>query len=191
MNKKKKKILYLKLTILVLCFFIVIRLITLILARYESEANAIANVDVAFYLLKEDFRQMNLKLDSIFPENGKHVYTFSVGNCDGTKNAEVDLEYELTIRTTTNLPITYSLYMNEEYTDANAESIFTSNEIAQDEYGTYFRTMKTQKVALNYTDSVTNIYQLVVQFPENYNSENYQDIIELIEITVEGKQVTS
>ena len=43
---------------------------------------------------------------------------------------------------------------------------------------------------IKYTEGKTNLYQLVVYFPENYNQENYQDIIELIEINVNGQQVT-
>ena len=34
-----------------------------------------------------------------------------------------------------------------------------------------------------------NIYQLVVYFPQKYNTINYQDIIEGIEISVDSKQV--
>lgn len=188
MNKKTKR-LYAKLIILILCFCILVRIFTLALSKYRSEADSIAEVDIAFYLLSEDYKTMTLNLDSLFPQDNVYVYTFSIGNQEGKKKAEVDIEYELSLRTTTNLPLTYKLYMNEEYNKKDAKDIIQSNEIYLDEDGTYFRKMTTQKMELKYTEPTTNIYQLVISFPSNYNTENYQDIIEAIEISIDGKQI--
>ena len=65
-----------------------------------------------------------------------------------------------------------------------------TNEIAPDEDGTYFRTITTDTSYLKYTEPKTNIYQLVIYFPKVYNTENYQDIIESLEIIVKSEQVT-
>ena len=190
MINKKLWRLYAKLVILVLCFLIIARIFVLVLSKYESISNSYANVDIAFYLLKEDFQTMTFNLASILPQNNAYVFEFTIGNQDGIETAEVDLEYELTLRTTTNLPLTYELYMNQSYTDQGATNIIKENTVNLDEDGTYFRTMTTDKITLKYTEGKTNLYQLVVYFPENYNQENYQDIIELIEINVNGQQVT-
>lgn len=191
MINKKKKILYTKLVILILCFFIVLRIFVLVLSKYESIADSNANVDIAFYLLKEDYQTMTTNLAAIAPRDNAYVFNFSIGNQDGEKKAEVDLTYDLTIRTTTNLPLTYDLYMNQQYDDADATSIIKENVISQDEDLTYFRTITTEPVTLKYTTGTTNMYQLVVYFPKDYNKENYQDIIEALEITVDAKQVTT
>ena len=53
------------------------------------------------------------------------------------------------------------------------------------------RTMTTETQNLEYKNPKTNIYQLVIYFPENYNTENYQNIIEALEITVNSEQVTN
>lgn len=190
MINKKLRRLYAKLIILVLCFLIIARIFVLVLSKYESISNSYANVDIAFYLLKEDFQTMTLNLASILPQNNAYTFEFSIGNQAGEDIAEVDLEYELTLRTTTNLPLTYELYMNQSYTDQGGINIIKENTVNLDEDGTYFRTMTTDKITLKYTEGKTNLYQLVVYFPENYNQENYQDIIELIEINVNGQQVT-
>ena len=188
-NKKNKRV-FVKALILIFCVIIITRLFVLILARYESMSNSVANVDMAFYLLKDDYKTMTTNLDSLLPQDDAYIYNFSIGNQEGTQRAEVDLEYELTIRTTTNLPLTYELYMNQNYTDSGATNIITENNIALDDQGTYFRTLSTDKVNLSYKVGTTNLYQLVVHFPKEYNTENYQDIIELIEITVNAHQVT-
>lgn len=190
MKNKKLRRLYAKLVILVLCFLIIARIFVLVLSKYESISNSYANVDIAFYLLNEDFQTMTLNLASILPQNNAYTFEFSIGNQAGEDIAEVDIEYELTLRTTTNLPLTYELYMNQLYTDQGATNIIKENTVDLDEDGTYFRTMTTDKITLKYTEGKTNLYQLVVYFPENYNQENYQDIIELIEINVNGEQVT-
>ena len=129
MKNKKDKRVFIKALIIILGIIVATRLFVLILARYESMSNSVANVDVAFYVLKDDYKTMTTNLDSLLPQDDAYIYTFSIGNQDGTQTAEVDLEYELTIRTTTNLPLTYELYMNQQYTDSNAQNIITENKI--------------------------------------------------------------
>ena len=190
MVNKKLRRLYAKLIILVLCLLIIARIFVLVLSKYESISNSYANVDIAFYLLKEDYKSMTLNLASLLPQDNAYTFEFSIGNQAGEERAEIDIEYELSLRTTTNLPLTYELYMNQSYTDQGATNIIKENTVNLDEDGTYFRTMTTDKITLKYTEGKTNLYQLVVYFPENYNQENYQDIIELIEINVNGVQIT-
>ena len=190
MNKKLKR-LYAKFVILILCLLVLIRIVVLVLSKYESIANSTANVDIAFYLLNEDYKTMTLNLASLFPQDDAYVYTFSIGNQDGEKTAEIDLVYDLTIRTTTNLPLTYELYKNQKHTDNGAVNIIETNTVEPDEYGTYFRNITTQEENLYYKEPRTNIYELVIRFPENYNTTNYQNIIEALEIKVDSHQITS
>lgn len=187
---KKLRRLYAKLIILILCLLVIARIFVLVLAKYESIANSYANVEIAFYLLKEDYKTMTINLAELLPQDNAYIFNFSIGNEDGIEMAEVDIEYELSLRTTTNLPLTYELYMNQNYTDVDATNIIKENNIALDEQGTYFRTITTDKINLSYKKGTTNLYQLVVYFPANYNKEIYQDIIELIEINVNAQQVT-
>ena len=84
----------------------------------------------------------------------------------------------------TNLPLTYELYIN-----GNTENIIKTNEIVQDEDGTYFREITTNTENLYYQEPKTNIYNLVVKFPESYNTKEYQDIIEMLEITIDSRQM--
>lgn len=189
MKSKNKKLLIAKLIILIICVILVARIFALVLSRYESNTNSNANVDIAFYLLKEDYKQMTLNLGTILPKNEKYVYTFSIGNEEGSKVAEVDLRYNLKIRTTTNLPLTYELYRDQDYDNPNSANIIRTNEVTKDEDGTSFRNIGTDEVLLRYKEPETNTYYLVVNFPENYNEKTYQDIIEMIEISVDAKQV--
>ena len=136
MKNKKLRRLYAKLIILILCILIIARIFVLVLAKYESISDSYANVDIAFYLFQEDYKTMTLNLASIVPQNDEYTFEFSIGNEDGIEIAEVDLEYELTLRTTTNLPLTYELYMNQQYTDEGATNIIKENTDDLDEDGT-------------------------------------------------------
>lgn len=191
MKNKKLRILYAKMVILILSCLIIARIFILVLSKYESISNSYANVDIAFYLLKEDYKTMTIDLASIVPRDNEYIFEFSIGNQEGEQIAEVDLEYELTLRATTNLPLGYKLYLNEEYTTEGSTNIIKENTVNADEYGTYFRTMTTEKILLKYTEGKTNLYQLVITFPQNYNSEIYQNVLELLEINVNAEQVTN
>ena len=83
MANKKLKRLYAKLIILVLCFLIIARIFVLVLSRYESISDSYANVDIAFYLLNEDFQTMTLNLASLLPHDNAYTFEFSIGNQNG------------------------------------------------------------------------------------------------------------
>ena len=186
-NEVRKRII--KLLILVFVLILLIKMISFTSSKYESRANTKPNIIVAFYVLNKDYQSMNLNLDELFPREEPYIYTFSISNTKGQKRCQTDLEYELSIKTTTNLPITYELYKNQNYNDDNATSIKKTDEIIQDEDGTYFRIITTETESFSFREDETNIYQLVVHFPQEYNTINYQDIIEGIEITVNSKQI--
>lgn len=189
MFDKKRVRLYMKFVILLLCFFVVIRMFTLTLSKFQSITKSNPNIDIAFYVFKEDYQTMQLNLGSIIPRSDPYIYHFSVSNTDGINTAEVNMKYNLKIKTTTNLPIDYVLYL-EDNNEKKEISVITNNKVEKDEYGTYFRIIETEDRIFYYTKPETNIYKLVITFPEIYNSINYENIIESIEILVDSKQIT-
>lgn len=183
-RNRRKRISIKKIFVILLCLLLVLFLVRFTYSRYQTQTNSNGELDIAFYLLKEDYKTMNIKLDAIQPRTDPYVYNFSVSNTDGTNRAETNLTYDLTIVTTTNLPLTYELYMN------NSNAILT-NEVAQDGDETYFRTIKTSTQELDFNADKTNLYTLKVYFPTEYKTINYQDIIESVEVQVSSKQKIS
>jgi len=57
------------------------------------------------------------------------------------------------------------------------------------EDGTYFRYIKTDKIYFTHLYDEVNNYQLVVNFPSEYKDAKYQDIYELLEITIDSRQI--
>ena len=181
---KNRTILIKKIIVLILCILIVIRIITLVMSKYETSSNSEANIDTAFYVLNDDYQTMSLNLDSLIPSSNPYVYTFSISNEKDGNVTETDLVYNLKIRTTTNLPLTFELLENE-----NTISDITGS-VNKDADGTYFRTISVGDRYFKHSISGTNIYKLVVSFPEDFTSIAYQDIIELVEISVTSSQTT-
>jgi hypothetical protein len=127
---------------------------------------------------------MNMSLDSLLPGATPYVYNFSISNNDGTNRTDTKLEYDLKIKTTTNLPLDYKLYINGGNTN-----IISSDVISQDSDGTYFRVMTTDEKNFGFASNETNVYKLVVSFDSKYNNITYQNIMESIEIDVSSKQI--
>ena len=189
MIDKKKFFSYMKTNILCLTFLIIILNIPSTLSKYTSNSSSDVKTDVAFYIVKTDYKTEEILLDEIVPREEPYVYTFEVSNNDGKNTTETNLSYDLSIRTTTNLPLEYELYLNEDYKDSGASTIFTSDNTEQDSDSTYFRNFKTDTKYFSYLYDEKNTYQLVVRFPKDYIDYKYQDIYESIEITIKSKQI--
>ena len=190
MFNKRRSIIIVKLLISLLSLILIVILIGRTLSKYETSATAQANIQAAFYLLNDDYKSMTIKLGMLEPRAEEYSYTFSVSNNDNEKRTETSLEYDLKIITTTNLPLTYELYMVKDGDDTTERvNAITNEEISPDEYGTYFRTISTNTESFGHQKNETNIYTLVVHFPEEYKQIQYQDIIESIEIKVDSRQL--
>ena len=190
MFNKRRSIIIVKLLISLLSLILIVILISRTLSKYETSATAQANIQAAFYLLSDDYKSMNIKLGMLEPRAEEYSYTFSVSNNDNAKRTETSLEYDLKIITTTNLPLIYELYMVKDGDNTTGRvNAITNEEVSPDEYGTYFRTISTSTETFGHQKNETNIYTLVVHFPEEYRQIQYQDIIESIEIKVDSRQL--
>lgn len=187
-NRKKFKTIVFA-SLLVVLLLTSVFLIPTTLSRYVTNTSSEAEAMVAFYLLKTDYQTNVVLLDEVAPRNDPYTYTFTVSNYNGSQRTETNMQYDLVIRTTTNLPLEYELYLNSVYTDANADNAITNSQVIQDSDGTYFNKFTTDTEYFTHSYNETNTYQLVVYFPETYVDEMYQDIVDSIEITVNSKQI--
>lgn len=160
-------------------------------SRYQSSVVGEINSNVAFYLVKADYMTRQIKLTDLTPSSTPYVFTFSVANYDGNKRCEVDLSYVVKVVTTTNIPLRYKLYMNEDYTNANSTNLISSSntDVSADDYGTYFQTFTLNSVNMYYSTSSINNYTLLVYYDETNTNSKYQDTVEGITIVVDSQQI--
>lgn len=191
MFSKKKFLLISKINILIIVLLLLIKIMPITLSKYQSSGIGNTNSNIAFYLLTADYLTEKIKLSDLTPSDNPYLYTFTISNQKGEKISEVDIEYVLSIVTTTNLPLRYELYENSNYQDSNAVNLITdSNTVTElDEDGTYFQTFTFEKEELYFATPITNTYTLVVYFDQSNNDAKYQDVVEGIRIIVDSKQI--
>ena len=189
MRKKRRINNIIKLIVFLVLVVIIVKLVLNTMARYESQTSSIGKIDIALYILHEDYQTMNLCLDNMVPREEPYIYNFSVSNFNDIGRTDMKLEYTFTIRTTTNLPLIYELYENQTYDAVGATNIIVSNTVAADDDGTYFKTITTAPEIFGFDENQTNYYQLAIFFPGSNNSAEYQNIIESIEVIINSSQV--
>lgn len=189
---EEKKRFLVVVVVLFLLIIVAVKLFQVAYASYESSAKLNANINKAIYILEEDGIDFNIDLNKIEPSDKPYVYKFSISNYKGNRHSQVDIEYKIDLKTTTNLPLTYELYRNENYDDANATDLFNEATVIQDVDGAWYNNLEgKEKYLFPYTENKTDIYTLVVRFPKEYKSNiEYADNIENIEVEVKSNQVT-
>ena len=155
-------------------------------ARYEMRSQLVANIDKALYIFDTDEIRFNLDPDGIIPSSDPYIYRFSVANFNETNLSDVDLSYHVTVRTTTNLPLTIQLYRNQLPSDSGAVNLFNGVQNVQDEDGAWYHVYDVRTdYQMLYTQQTTDYYTMVIYFPTVYAADTtYVNSIENIEVTL-------
>lgn len=185
-KKKLRKCLIILLLIAIIIVAII--LIRKTLARYETTATSEKDVDVAFWVVENSFKSDRLLVNDIYPSNTSFDYTFTVSNfetsVDGSvkKRAETDLDYELVITTTTNLPLEYQI-------ERNGQNCIKSEEIVTDADGTFYKKITLETFSMLQSADVTDTYVIKVRFPkENNTNAQFADLMEYIKLDLNARQ---
>lgn len=185
----KKFLKYNRLTIAIIILAILLFIVPITYSRFQSTRTPNTEIETAFYIIDSNYETKSVHLDDLVPSDTPYTYNFTVANNNGTDRAETDIEYTIEITSTTNLPLNYALYLNQEYTDEDSTNIIINDTTQPDEYGTYFKKMVTESKKFSHLKDESNSYQMTVVFPKEYEYFEYQGIIEGIIITVKSKQV--
>lgn len=189
---KKYKIRFILFLLLVsMLLFFLLFMIKKTVSSYISEVDIQPEIQNAVYIFKEGTFQFHLDLDQIVPREEPYVYTFTVANYQDSQRSDVDIEYEISMLSTTNLPLRYEVYRNQSYDDAHASSIITKDELVRDVDQSWYQSMKLgDKYSLYHTSNTLDTYSLIVYFPLTYsNNLSYEGLIDNIEITIHSKQI--
>ncbi len=170
---------------------LVVFLITRAYGSYITTAKLRADIDKAIYIFEEEKMSFNIDENKIIPSNDPYTYVFSVQNYNTTQTSDVDLTYNINIRSTTNLPLEIKLYRNENYNASGATNIIGSPTLRQDSDGAWYRLYtESDDYPMNYNSNTKDIFTLVIKFPKAYSIDTtYVDITENIEVIINSKQV--
>ena len=157
-------------------------------ARYESEVEISGSPTLAFFVVDVTTQTGHIKLDEMIPRVEPYTYTFNVSNFNTEKRANVDLTYTIEIIITTNMPLNFQLFKDNDMNFTQIDHDFTTT----DANGVYFRHLVIDDVSImTYSANHTDTYTLWVEFPltnKNY-PEKYEGIIDLIDIKIIAEQV--
>lgn len=184
-------------TKIILCMIIFVVLYKLVFSSfslYESEAKSEANIDIAFYLLGDSYNTKVISLKDMKPGDEQEVIfsiaNYKVDDAGNTIQAETDIEYELKVRTTTNLPLDYELRVQDMKTPRKSLTLTPT----QDADKTYFFNLISEKEIITHGTPFINTYKLIIRLPEDAfppgeESSKYQGMMECIEIKLDSRQV--
>lgn len=191
MFSRKKFLLISKINFLVLILLLIVKVMPVTFSRYESSGVGNTNANIAFYLIELDYLTEKIKLANLSPNDKPYVFSFVVKNFNDKMSSEVSIEYNLSIVTTTNLPLSFELYENSDYTSETATNLITdvNTKVEADEDGTYFQTFSFEKEELLFKTNTENKYTLLVYFDSLQNDAVYQDAIDSIRIIVDSRQI--
>ena len=110
-------------------------------SKYTTDVLVQVEPQLAFFIADAKSYRDTLELGEILPSEDPYYYAFTVSNFKDDQKANVDLEYQLRIVTTTNLPLQYELYRNtDDYTDGN---IIDKKEVSQNSDEMFFQTLSS------------------------------------------------
>lgn len=173
-----------RISLVIICFLLLLLLVRKSLGAFESASSGTAISEIAFYVIDAGTETKELKLGTIAPDGEEKYYIINVSNFKDNKTSEVNMEYSLSIRITTNIPVSYKLYLND-----STENIIGTRELIRDKDNTYFYKYNSISSSFEKNVNKTDKYKLVITFDEEYSDEIYQNLIDSVEITVSAKQV--
>ncbi len=186
-NKKKFKKTFFS-SIVIFLLTIIISSIGFTYARYESDTTLKLNPNIAFFIVEATNTTKSLELTKMVPSNDYYDYYFEVSNFNDTGKANVDLNYNIQLKMTTNLPLTYEIYKVEDNTMANINTV----NISTNQDGMYFKEyVDTNDYFMACKTKKTDRFLLRVYFPLEYknNPDYYESVIDLVEININATQV--
>lgn len=204
-----KSLIIISLLIIIIFTFIQIRKT---LAKYETTTTAEREVDVAFWLVNSNFAEdgtafesKRIIIEDIYPRDTEFTYTFTVSNFDENgKLAETDLNYNLVLTVSTNLPLKYEVQRNgttcATYDPTDKTTLSNVIQRTVDSDGTYYVEMELGTASspfvidtidtTNQKNQVTDTFVIKVTFPKSNSADaGYADLMEDIKLDLSARQV--
>lgn len=187
-NKYKAKFLAI-VTVIMIGLLFGVNLILRSYARFETKVKLNAKTSVALFILEPGNYEFQMGLDGIVPQNQDYLYEFDIMNFKDSDTSEVDMEYDMKVITTTNLPVTYKLYKNQSPT--NGTNILTNKNTEQDSDKSWYNVFNLGKISTFTKETqTTDKYYLTVNYPEEYkNNQEYAGKIDSIVVKINARQV--
>ena len=106
-------------------------------------------------------------------------YNFSILNNIDESMSDVAITYNIVLKTGNYIPLDIKLYdSSDNLLFDSTNGVRTNDELL----------LKTNDITMPYSKNVKNDYSLVVEFPEEYDGEEYSGLVDYINLTIEASQ---
>lgn len=149
------------------------------MAKYVSKGTAVAQARVAALVSNV---QVNFEknLEDLLPGVATEL-TFIVANFDGDKVCETDMDYEIQVTSTNNLPLTFELIPDEAPSTEGGYNAFAGPLTDGKAVG--------GKLPHSGTGKVSHGYKLRITWPEAKTDAAYSGKVDLVTVSVSSVQV--
>ena len=152
---------------------------------FYSEAGGIVDQKIAKFVFDaQKLDNLSLTIDDLYPSSSKE-YLFSVSNNYQATKSDVTLEYQMTIKTFHFMPLVIELY---KITDNNEELLLTCNEeqFSRNQENELVCNSAVQQMA--YDEEVLDNYKIKVTFPAEYNTLEYTELVDFLDVEIKSWQ---
>ena len=159
-------------------FLLLLSIVTPItIAKYISSMSDNNNATIASFILIDDLNEIkNVKLNNIRKPGDSQTVTFKVANFLDDKVCEVALEYDFTVETLGNIPLTCTVTSS----GATGSASYTSGNLSTYQYWSngYF----------NASEMSTHTYSVSVSWNILDNDASYVDEVDMLKISLSTEQ---
>lgn len=172
-----------RITLIIMFGFLNVLLIGVTYSFFVSDANFFANQDIAKFIFNaEETSTISVPITDLNPGDSTS-YTFEVANNVDDVVSQVSISYQCIIKTYHLMPLEIKLYK----TGSVEELILTCDEtFSRDNDNQLVCNSLVQKMA--YDSKVSDTYRLDISFPEEYNDEDYSELVDYIDIDIRSWQ---
>lgn len=172
-----------RIALIVMFGFLNILLVGVTYSFFVSDTNFFANQDIAKFVFNaEETSTISVPITDLNPGDSAS-YSFEVTNNVDDIVSQVTINYQCVVKTYHLMPLEIKLFK----TGSVEELILTCDE-------TFNRDENNQLVCnslvqeMPYDSKVADTYRLDISFPEEFNSENYSELVDYIDIDIRSWQ---
>lgn len=172
-----------RITLIIMFGFLNILLIGATYSFFNSNSSFFANQDIAKFVFEaEETNTISVPITDLNPGDTTS-YTFEVTNNVDDVVSQVTINYQCIIKTYHLMPLEIKLFK----TGPVEELILTCDEtFNRDENNQLLCNSLVQKMP--YDNKVSDTYRLDIKFPEEYNNEDYANLVDYIDIDIRSWQ---
>lgn len=155
-------------------------------SMFNINTNLSGEQNVAQFIFNaERMNELELPITDLNPGDEK-TYEFSVSNNKDGKISATTIEYQLTIKTMRLIPLNIKLYKINENEEEEPIIECNGNYTRNDDNEIVCNVLAIMKI--EHSSPIDDNYKLKIKFPDEYDSEEYSNLVDYIDIEIKSSQ---